>query len=100
MMKKLFVLAAAVTLSTSVLAGNMSDDKDMKSMHDQMHDQMHSKQSFEKNLNNENMQRLHKEMTQNAVSEPGMDARLQMITTEEGRAYHEAMKREKDNIEG
>ena len=104
MMKKLFVLAAAVTLSTSVLAGNISDDKDMKAMHDQMHNQMHSrmhsKQSFEKIIKNEDMQRLHKEMTQNAISEQGMEARLQMISTEKGRVYHKAIDKIQKNTAG
>ena len=100
MMKKLYVLAAAVTLSTSVLAGNMSDDKDMRAMHDQMHNQMHNKESFGNILQNENLQRLHKNMTQNAISEQGMEARLKMMTTEDGSAYHKALEKAERNTAG
>ncbi len=96
MMKKLFVLAAAITLSTTVLAGNMSDNKDMKAMHNKMQD----KQSFVNILNNEDMQRLHKDMTLNAMSEVGMEARLQMISTEEGRSYHNALNNRQKNTAG
>lgn len=95
MMKKLFVLASAVAFSTSVFAGNMSDNKDMKAMHSQMKD----KQSVENILQNEDMQRLHKDMTLNAVSEEGMEARLQMMTTE-GRAYHKALEQREKNTAG
>ncbi len=86
-MKNLLIFAAAVTVSTSVLAGNMSDSKDMKAMHSQMMD----KSSIEEILKNEEMQRLHRDMTRNAMSEGGFEARVQMMT-EEGRAYHKALK--------
>ncbi|OHY73664.1 hypothetical protein [Marinobacter sp. AC-23] len=92
-MKKLFILATVVTLSTSVLADNMSDNKDMKAMHHQMT----SKQSIENILQNEDMQRLHKNMTLYAMSEVGMEARRQMISTEEGQAYHKAMENGQKN---
>ncbi|HEY9120705.1 MAG TPA: hypothetical protein VIN33_13180 [Marinobacter sp.] len=96
MMKKLFVLAAAVTLSTNVFAGNMSENNDMKAMHSKMQD----KQSFENILKNEDMQRLHEDMTINAMSEVGMEARLKMISTEEGRSYHNALKKWQKNTAG
>ncbi len=95
-MKKLFVLAAAITLSTTVFAGNMSENNDMKAMHNKMQD----KQSFGNILNNEDMQRLHKDMTLNTMSEVGMEARLQMISTEEGRSYHKALERRQKNTTG
>src|SRR5690554_7577669 len=72
-MKNLLIFAAAVTVSTSVLAGNMSDNKDMKAMHSQMME----KSSIEEILKNEEMQRLHRDMTRNAMSEGGFEARVQ-----------------------
>ncbi|MCR9188515.1 MAG: hypothetical protein NXH96_06940 [Alteromonadaceae bacterium] len=97
-MKTLLIFAAAVTVSTSVLAGNMShnnDNKDMKAMHSQMMD----KSSIEEILKNEEMQRLHRDMTRNAMSEGGFEARVQMMT-EEGRAYHNALKQRQKNTAG
>ncbi|KAA1173194.1 MULTISPECIES: hypothetical protein [Marinobacter] len=94
-MKTLIKFAAAFTLSTSVLAGNMSDNKDMKEMHNQMMDKL----SVEEILQNEDMQRLHREMTRNAMSEGGFEARVQMMT-EEGRAYHKALKQRQKNTAG
>ena len=94
-MKNLLIFAAAVTVSTSVLAGNISDNKDMKAMHSQMMD----KSSIEEILKNEEMQRLHRDMTRNAMSEGGFEARVQMMT-EEGRAYHNALKQRQKNTAG
>ncbi|MCC4272736.1 hypothetical protein [Marinobacter nauticus] len=94
-MKNLLIFAAAVTVSTSVLAGNMSDNKDMKAMHSQMME----KSSIEEILKNEEMQRLHRDMTRNAMSEGGFEARVQMMT-EEGRAYHNALKQRQKNTAG
>ncbi|MEQ5816531.1 hypothetical protein J3362_13535 [Marinobacter sp. NFXS11] len=91
-MKNVLIFAAAVTVSTSVLAGNMSDSKDMKVMHNQMMD----KSSVEEILQNEDMQRLHREMTRYAMSEGGFEARVQMMT-DEGRAYHKALKQSQKN---
>jgi hypothetical protein len=91
-MKKLFILAIAVTLSTSVLAGNMSENKDMKAMHSQVMDN----QSVENILQNEDMQRLHRDMTLYAMSEVGMEARVKMMT-KEGRAYHKAQENRQKN---
>ncbi len=95
MMKKLFVLASAVAISTSVFAGNMSDNKDMKAMHSQMKE----KQSAENILQNEDMQRLHRDMTLYAISELGMEARVKMMT-KEGRAYHKALEQREKNTAG
>lgn len=95
-MKKLFVFASAVTLSTSALAGNMSDNNDMKAMHKKMNDN----QTFETTLTNEDIERLHKDMTLNAMSEAGMEARLKMISTEEGRSYHKALNEGQKNTAG
>lgn len=92
MMKKVLIFAAAITISTSVFAGNMSDNKDMKAMHSQMMD----KSSVEEILQNEDMQRLHRDMTRYAMSEQGFEARVQMMT-EEGRAYHKALKQSQKN---
>ena len=94
-MKNLLIFAAAVTVSTSVLAGNMSDNKDNKDMHSQMMD----KSSIEEILKNEEIQRLHRDMTRNAMSEGGFEARVQMMT-EEGRAYHKALKQRQKNTAG
>ncbi|KXO07346.1 MULTISPECIES: hypothetical protein [Marinobacter] len=94
-MKTLFVFAAAVTISTSVLAGNMSDNKNMKAMHSQMM----NTESVEKILQNDDMRRLHRDMTRHAISEVGMEARLQMMT-KEGRAYHKALEKKQKNTAG
>lgn len=93
-MNKVLVLATAVTLSTSALAGNMSENTDMKAMHSQMMD----KQSAESILQNEDMQRLHRDMTLYAMSEVGMEARRKMMT-KEGRAYHKALEKKQKHIE-
>jgi hypothetical protein len=45
-------------------------------------------------LQNKELQRLHKEMTRYGMSEGGMEARVQMMS-EEGRAYHRALKMKK-----
>ncbi len=74
----------------------MSDNKDMKAMHNQMKD----KQSAENILQNEDMQRLHRDMTLYAISGVGMEARLQMISTEEGHAYHKALEKKQKNTAG
>lgn len=94
-MKRFFVFAAAVTLSTSVFAGNMSDNKDMKAMQNQMKE----KQSAENILKNEDIQRLHRDMTLYAMSELGMEARVKMMT-KEGRAYHKALEESQKNTAG
>ena len=94
-MKTLFVFAAAVTISTSVLAGNMSDNKNMKAMHSQMM----NTESVEKILQNDDMRRLHRDMTLYAISELGMEARVKMMT-KEGRAYHKALEQREKNTAG
>ncbi len=94
-MKKILFLATAVTLSTSAFAGNMSESTDMKAMHSQNMD----KQSVENILQNEDMQRLHRDMTLYAMSEVGMEARRKMMT-EEGRAYHKALENRQQNTAG
>ncbi|WP_420389492.1 hypothetical protein [Marinobacter sp.] len=96
MMRNLFIFATAFTLSTSVLAGNMPENKGVESMHSQMKD----KHSVENILQDEDMQRLHREMTHYGLSEVGMEARFKMISTEEGRRYHEALKDRQENTAG
>ncbi|WP_322002919.1 hypothetical protein [Marinobacter alexandrii] len=91
-MKKIFIFATAVTISTSAFAGNMSESTDKKAIHSQEMD----KQSIENILQNEDMERLHREMTLYAMSEVGMEARLKMMT-KEGRAYHRALKARQKN---
>lgn len=95
-MKNILLFAATITLSTYTFAGNMSSDDNMKSTHDQSKD----KRSFENILNNDEMKRLHKRMTRYGMSEPGMEARVEMITTEEGRAYHKALEEAERNTAG
>lgn len=90
-MKKIFIFATAVTISTSAFAGNMSESTDKKAIHSQEMD----KQSIDNILQNEDMERLHREMTLYAMSEVGMEARLKMMT-KEGRAYHKALKDKKN----
>jgi|TARA_R110000823_G_scaffold162784_2_gene294479 CTP-dependent riboflavin kinase len=89
-MKSLVVFVAAATLSMSALAGNMPNQQDMKEMHDEMHNEMNNDQVNENILQNKELQRLHKEMTRNGMSEGGMEARVQMMS-KEGRAYHRAL---------
>ena len=94
-MNKLIVFATAITLSTSVFAGNMQKEtKSGNSMHSDMssmHNDMKSKMTQADLLENEDMQRLHKEMTESGMSEMVMEARRNMMTNE-GRAYHRALK--------
>ena len=101
-MNKLMVFATAITLSTSVFAGNMQKEtksghsmhSDMSSMHENMksmHNDMDKKFTQADTLGNEDMQRLHKEMTESGMSEMVMEARRNMMTNE-GRAYHRALK--------
>ncbi|MDX5335872.1 MAG: hypothetical protein LPK13_07285 [Marinobacter sp.] len=94
-MKKLFVFVAAVTFSTSVLAGNISENKNMKATQNQMMDT----KPVENILQNEDMQRLHRDMTLYAISELGMEARVKMMT-KEGRAYHKALEQREKNTAG
>lgn len=95
-MKNILLFATTIALSTYTFAGNMSSDDNMKSTHDQSKD----KRSFENILNNDEMKRLHKQMTRYGMSEPGMEARVEMITTEEGRAYHKALEEAEKNTAG
>ncbi|EDM49559.1 hypothetical protein [Marinobacter algicola] len=95
-MNNILLFAATITLSTYALAGNMSSNEDAKAAHDQSKEN----RSFENILNNEEMKRLHKRMTLYGMSEPGMEARLEMITTEEGRAYHRALEDAGKNTAG
>ena len=97
-MKRLLIFASAVTLSTSVLAGNMTannmtEGNDMKAMHSSEK----AKQPVENILQDEDQQRLHKKMKLYGISEVGMDARLKMITSDEGRRYHEALEKKQKN---
>lgn len=93
-MKSLIVLVAAATLSMPVFAGSMSNHEDMKEMHEKMHNEMNNNQVNKNILQNKELQRLHKEMTRYGMSEGGMEARVQMMS-EEGRAYHRALKMKK-----
>lgn len=95
-MKNILLFAATITLSTYALAGNISSNEDSKSAHNHYKDN----RSFENILNNEEMQRLHKRMTLYGMSEPGMEARRQMIGTEQGRAYHKALEKREKNTAG
>jgi hypothetical protein len=116
-MKTPIVFLAAITLSTAVFAGNTQQDtnssgsmqNDMSSMHSNMtsmHKNMKSMHSgMDKDatqtevLKNTNMQRLHKEMIRNGMSERGMEARLDMMT-EKGRAFHRALEQDQKNTAG
>ena len=116
-MKTPIVFLAAITLSTAVFAGNIQQDTkssastqgDMSSMHSNMtsmHNNMNSMHSgMDKEatqtevLKNKNMQRLHREMTRNGMSEGGMEARLDMMT-KKGRAFHRALEQDQKNIAG
>jgi len=94
-MKRMIALIAAFTISTSLFAGNMSDEKDMKSMDGKNI----NNSSFEDVLKNEDMQRLHREMTRYSMSESGFEARKKMMN-KQGRAYHEALKEKRKNTAG
>ena len=116
-MKTPIVFLAAITLSTAVFAGNMQQDtKSSDSMQGDMSSMHSSMKSMHKNMNsmhsgmgkdatqaevlkNTNMQRLHKEMTRNRMSERGMEARLDMMT-EKGRAFHQALEQDQKNTAG
>ena len=91
-MKSLVVFVAAATLSMSALAGSMPSHQDMKEMHEKMHNEINNDQVNQNILQDKQLQRLHKEMTRNAMSEGGFEARKQMMT-EEGRAYHRALEK-------
>lgn len=109
-MKKSLVFLAAISLSTTVLAGNMGHESksgdsmhsDMKAMHGNMksmHSGMNEKMTQSEILKNKDMQRLHEEMTLYGLSETGMEARLDMMT-EKGRAYHRALEQQQKNTAG
>ncbi|WP_138440354.1 hypothetical protein [Marinobacter alexandrii] len=95
-MKSLLLFIGSVTLSTYALAGNMLSSDSMDATRDATRD----KNSFEKILSNKDLERLHKEMTRYGMSEIGMEARRQMIGTEEGHAYHRALKKKEKNTAG
>lgn len=94
-MKNIFLIAAVFSISTFTFASNISSNDDIKSNHSQMN----SEQISGNVLQNEKLQRLHKQMTREAMSEGGMEARLEMMT-EEGRAYHEALEQRKKSTAG
>ncbi|WP_278802192.1 hypothetical protein [Marinobacter nauticus] len=94
-MKRMIALITAFTISTSLFAGNISDEKDMKSMDGKNI----NNSSFEDVLKNEDMQRLHREMTRYSMSESGFEARKKMMN-KQGRAYHEALKEKRKNTAG
>ncbi|MGX1203270.1 hypothetical protein [Marinobacter sp. MBR-105] len=94
-MKRMIALISAFTISTSLFAGNISDEKDMKSMDEKNI----NNSSFEDVLKNEDMQRLHREMTRYSMSESGFEARKKMMN-KQGRAYHEALKEKRKNTAG
>ncbi|MBD3639496.1 MAG: hypothetical protein HUJ18_00745 [Marinobacter sp.] len=95
-MKKSLILLSTITFSVSVLAGNAPNDKDMNHIDNQIKE----KHSAKNILQNRDMQRLHRDMTLSGMSEPGMEARLKMMTTEEGRAYHKALEKRQKNTAG
>lgn len=96
-MKKIFAFVTAVTLSTSALAGNVSNDMDNAGT------DLKDKIALETIVNDDRLQYLHKEMTNYGFSESGMDARLQMMS-KEGEAYHNALDKleasKKEDISG
>jgi hypothetical protein len=108
-MKKSILFLAAVTLSTAVFAGNIPESRSGNLMHDNMKstqknmNSMHNGENKETTqtgiIKNKDMQRLHKEMTLNGISEGGMEARLDMMT-DKGRAYHRALEQEQKNTAG
>lgn len=95
-MKNLLAITSLILISTSVLAGNNLPDSEIKAMQDQTNDKI----LVENILSNEKMKRLHKEMTRYGMSEVGMEARRQMIGTEEGHAYHRALQNKEKNTAG
>jgi len=116
-MKTPIVFLTAITLSTAVFAGNMQQDTkssgsmhgDMSSMHsnmtsmhknmNSMHSGMDKEATQTEVLKNTDMQRLHREMTRNGMSEGGMEARRDMMT-EKGRAFHQALEQDQKNTAG
>lgn len=95
-MKSLLALTAAVTLSTFALADNSLSNSEKNSI-------THKEEEIrfvEEILKNEEMKRLHEEMTRYGMSEVGMEARRQMIGTEKGRAYHRALEKIEKNTAG
>ena len=91
----MIALIAAFTISTSVFAGNMSNEKDIKSVHGKTI----NNSSLEDILKNQDMQRLHREMTRYSMSESGFEARKKMMS-KEGRAYHKALEEKRKNTAG
>jgi len=95
-MKTPIVFLAAIALSTAVFADNMQQDTKSS---DSMHSGIGKDATQAEVLKNTNMQRLHKEMTRNRMSERGMEARLDMMT-EKGRAFHQALEQDQKNTAG
>jgi len=108
-MKKSIVFLAAVTLSTAAFAGNIPESRSGNPMHDNMKSMQKNMNSMHNGMNkdttqtgileNKDMQRLHKRMTLDGMSEGGMEARLDMMG-EKGRAYHRALEQEQKNTAG
>ena len=105
-MKKPIIFLAAITLSSTVFAGNSHESNsgapmggDMSSMHKNMNS-MDKEATQAEILKNKEMQRLHKEMTLYGLSEKGMEARRIMIGSEAGRAYHRAVDQDQKNTAG
>jgi hypothetical protein len=91
------------TKSSDSMHGDMSSmHSNMTSMHKNMksmHSGMDKDATQTEVLKNTNMQRLHKEMIRNGMSERGMEARLDMMT-EKGRAFHRALEQDQKNTAG
>jgi len=109
-MKKLIIFLAAITLSSTVFAGNSHESNsgaqmggDMSSMNENINSKrngMDKEATQAEILKNKEMQRLHKEMTLYGLSEKGMEARRIMIGSKAGRAYHRAVNQDQKNTAG
>lgn len=88
-MKFTYTLIIASAISTSAFATNMTNHKNLNAP--QISGSTSNK--VENILQDKDMRRLHRQMTQDGLSEVGMEARRKMIATAKGMAYHQAIEK-------
>ncbi|GGE79229.1 hypothetical protein GCM10011533_34440 [Streptosporangium jomthongense] len=105
-MKKSILFLAVVTFSTAAFAGNIPESRSGNPIHDNMKSMQKNMNSMHNGMNiettqtdilkNKDMQRLHKRMTLDGMSESGMEARLDMME-KKGIAYHRVLEKKENS---
>ena len=94
-MNKLFAIIVTSAFSAPAFSSDIPSNVDYQKSRSQYSLSIEDKSV----LQNPELKKLHKDMTQNGLSEVGMEARRQMMTAE-GRAYHKALEHRKKDVAG